>query len=196
MTIIHLTVMTCIFSISISAQTLTYTIYISGKKSGTLVVKTDKTDSNNFFIHSEANIVTTFSDVNSISEVYFKNGKLQQSSVVQKINDKEKEKTNIKHTGSHYQIIRKGEGNKNLKNSVLYSVSMMYHTEPIGQKLVFSERYGIFLNIKKLQQNQYQLELPDGKKNTYTYESGICTRVQARQMMMDIRFELLGKKGA
>lgn len=196
MNIIHFIAAICVLCTSAPAQTLTYNIFVGGKKSGTLVVKTDKTDSNNFFIHSEANIVVAFSKLNATSEVYFKNGKLHQSSVIQKINDKEKEKTNIAYNGKHYQISIKGEDMKNLKNNVLYTIAMMYHTEPIGQKVVFSERYGIFLNIKKLQQNQYQLELPDGKKNTYTYENGICTRVQARQMMMDVRFELLGKKGA
>lgn len=197
MSIIHFIAAICIFGGSITtAQTLTYTVYVAGKKSGTLVVKSNKTDNENFFIHSEANIAVALSEVNSVSDVYFKNGHLHHSSVIQTINAKEREKTTITYDGTHYYIQRKGEERKSLKNSVLYSIAMMYHTEPTGQKTAFSERYGTFLNIKKLSQHQYQLELPDGKINTYTYENGICTQVQTRQLMMEVRFELLGKKGA
>jgi hypothetical protein len=132
-----------------------------------------------------------FSDAYSKSEVYFKNGHLQKSTLIQKVNDKEREKTDISYNGTHYRIQRKGEVASDLKNSILYSIAMLYHTEPEGKKNVFSERYGKFFDIKKIDANRYELALPDGKKTFYTYENGICTRVQTKQMLMDVRFELL-----
>lgn len=190
-TVCNLIIILCIGCGTLTAQTLNYAVIIAGKKSGTLVVEHNKTDVNNFMIRSEANFSVAFTDINSTSEVNFKNGQLHKAWVLQKMNDKVREKTDITHDGIQYHIQRKGEDVINLKNNVLYSIAMLYHTEPVGRTTAFSERYGKFCPLKKIANHQYLLDLPDGKKTTYTYKNGVCTKVQTKQMMMDVRFELL-----
>ena len=41
-----------------------------------------------------------------------------------------------------------------------------------------SERYAKMCSVKKLSQNSYGVELPDGKQGVYIYSKGQCSEVQ------------------
>lgn len=183
-----------LFNSVASAQTLLYNVLIANKKSGTLTVQSTSTGDDATTIRSQANFSVAFQDINALLEVEYQNGHMHESSMIQKVNDKVREQTIITRQGTEYNVEKKGKEATILAKTVTYTVAMLYHTEPTGIKYVFSERYGVFCPLKKLDSNQYELEMPNGQKVQYFYEKGVCTKVLTRQMMMDVRFELQ-KKG-
>jgi hypothetical protein len=173
-----------------AGQTLTYDVLVAGKKSGTLVVRADRLNSNLLTVASDAKISVAFTDAHSTLQAQFRNGQLQKASVVQKVNEKIRESAEINHDGTQYHVAVKGKEATTLKQAIDYSIALIYHVEPKGKKTVFSERYGAFCVIRNLGASKYELQMPDGKKAFYTYENGICTTMQTRQMLMEVRFEL------
>ena len=174
------------------AQTLTYDVYVAGQHSGMLTVVAQKSNSS-LSIHSEANISVAFTKAIAILEAQYQNGYLHKASVVQRVNNKIRENSEVTREGAYYRVDIKGEESIIFKKEVPYSVALLYHVEPKGRNTVFSERYGLACALKEIEPNKYELQLPTGKKAYYTYTNGICTRMQTRQMMMDVRFELADK---
>jgi len=77
----------------------------------------------------------------------------------------------------HYVLIVNVKTEKLQNQDIWFTVSKLYYTEPIGINTIFSERFGKFLSLEKLEQNKYALSKPDGRKNIYFYEKGICRKV-------------------
>ena len=71
-----------------------------------------------------------------------------------------------------------------------FSVGMLYHFEPSGQNLVFSERLGTFVPIKKTSNGVYELSQPDGKKNIFKYSNGVCTEMKTEMLASSVQFSL------
>jgi hypothetical protein len=67
---------------------------------------------------------------------------------------------------------------------------MLYYHEPIGKKLIWSDSFGKFLPIRLSGNHRYELILPDGKKNFYTYNYGICSMVETEQFFTKLIFRL------
>lgn len=174
-------------------QTLIYNIFIANKKSGSMLIRANKSDNQNFSVHSETNISVAFSKAHSTMQAQYQNGQLHKASMIQRVNDKVRESSEVTRSGNQYHIEIKGEETIILKDEVVYSVALLYHVEPKGKKAVFSERFGVFCPIKEVEPGMYQLEMPDGKKVYYTYSNGICTQMRTKQMMMEVRFELAEK---
>lgn len=175
-----------------TAQTLNYNVYVAGQHAGTLKVSAQK-NNNQLSIHSEANISVAFSKANSILQAQYQNGQLYKATVVQKVNNKVRESSEVIKENSYYRVEIKGEESTTFKDDVMYSVALLYHVEPKGKNAVFSERYGLSCPLKEIEPNKYELKLPTGKKAYYTYNDGICTQMHTKQMMMDVRFELADK---
>lgn len=171
------------------AQTLTYNVYVAGQRAGTLTVHAQK-NNNDLSIHSEANISVAFSKANSVLQAQYQDGQLYKASVIQKVNNKVRESSEVIWEDNYYKVHIKGEETTTFKEDVLYSVALLYHVEPKGKNAVFSERYGFPCPLKEVEPSKYELQLPTGKKAYYTYANGICTQMQTKQMMMDVRFEL------
>ncbi len=172
------------------SQTLLYNIFVANKKAGSMLIKANKSDSQNFSVHSETNISVAFSKAHSVLQAQYQDGQLHKASMIQKVNDKVRESSEVVRSGSQYHINIKGEDAIVLKDEVVYSVALLYHVEPKGKKVVFSERFGMFCPIKEVQPSKYEMEMPDGKKVYYTYLNGICIQMRTKQMMMEVRFEL------
>lgn len=172
------------------SQSLLYNIFLANKQVGSMMVQANKSDNQNFSIHSQTNISVAFSKAESTLQAQYQDGQLHTASMIQKVNDKVRESSQVTRNGNQYIIKLKDEETIVLKDEVVYSVALLYHVEPKGKKAVFSERYGVFCPIKPVDANTYEMEMPDGKRVYYTYKNGICTQMRTKQMLMDVRFEL------
>ncbi|MFN7118648.1 MAG: DUF6134 family protein [Saprospiraceae bacterium] len=172
------------------AQTLLYNIFVANKQAGSMLIRAHKQDAQNFSVHSETNISVAFSKAHSVLRAQYQDGQLHKASMIQKVNDKVRESSEVVRSGDQYHITIKGEEDVILKRDVIYSVALLYHVEPKDKKAVFSERFGVFCPIKEVEPSKYEMEMPDGKKVYYTYNNGICTQMRTKQMMMEVRFEL------
>ncbi|MEM6263590.1 MAG: DUF6134 family protein [Bacteroidota bacterium] len=75
---------------------------------------------------------------------------------------------------------------------IRFSVVMLYHNEPKGYTHVFSERYGKWLELTKVSEGVYELDLPMGNKNIYTYKDGKCVSVEIDHALTTLICKLKG----
>lgn len=83
--------------------------------------------------------------------------------------------------GKNYTVIQNG-GKSILNNTeILHSVAELYFVEPRQITKIFSETQGVFLTIHSLGNGEYELDLPEGKKNVYKYDKGLLVQVEVTQ---------------
>jgi hypothetical protein len=175
-----------------SAQKLTYKVKVDGKDSGTLIAnKSGK--KNNYTYTIQSNIKTTmlFSvelkyDLKSIVE----NGKLKSSRLVQLINGVKQTDNTTTQKGRGYIFKDKSGEEKTINNNITIIVPELYFSEPKNQKAIWSDNHGKFLSMKK-DGDSYLLDTGDSQNSTYTYEKGICKKVESTQAFSNITFELV-----
>lgn len=175
-----------------SAQKLTYKVKVDGKESGTLIA--NKSGKKNYYTYTiQSNIKTTmlFSvelkyDLKSIVE----NGKLKSSRLVQLINGVKQTDNTTTQKGSGYIFKDKSGEEKSINSSITFIIPDLYFTEPKNHQLIWSDNHGKFLSMKK-DGTKYLLETGDGQNSTYTYEKGICKKVESTQAFSNITFELV-----
>lgn len=171
-------------------QNLTYTVYVSGSKRGTLHAQLIKSTDKSFKIRLETNIHFPFTNVLSLIQVNYSASGLESASSFKKINNHVNEQINLQKTNGGY-IITNDSGQKNrILTQIPFSVGRLYHHEPRGMKELFSERLGAFVPIKNLREGEYELVQPDGKKNVFVYRFGICTEMRTEMMACNVRFVL------
>lgn len=171
-------------------QNLTYTVYVSGSKRGTLHAQLIKSADKSFKIRLETNIHFPFTNVLSLIQVNYSASGLESASSFKKINNHVNEQINLQKTNGGY-IITNDSGQKNrILTQIPFSVGRLYHHEPRGMKELFSERLGAFVPIKNLREGEYELVQPDGKKNVFVYRYGICTEMRTEMMACNVRFVL------
>ncbi len=73
---------------------------------------------------------------------------------------------------------------------ITYSTALLYYREPDSLTELFSERYGRFCPIRRVDTHRYELTMPDGKKNYYSYENGLCKEVEVHHGFWTIYFML------
>jgi hypothetical protein len=104
----------------------------------------------------------------------FRNGFLQNGSVVRRVNGKDRANARIILSNDHY-LIEEKEQKTRFTEKIFYSSARILHDEPSGITRIFSENFKKFIPIRELRPHYYELTLPDGNKNFYTYVNGVCT---------------------
>lgn len=121
----------------------------------------------------------------------FHNGKLIKSSTIQEGNGRIQVNTSTKWTGNYYSV-QTLTGSSKLKEKVIdYNLCSLYFSEPEGRKKIYSDSFGKFIPISMQKNNQYKLQLPEGKENIYDYNYGICSIVEMEQLFSKVRFVLV-----
>ena len=123
----------------------------------------------------------------------FVDGFLSRSSTWQKSNQKVNINTITQKNGDHY-VIEKINKKDIVRESIDFNLCTLYFQEPAGRKKIWSDSYGEFVRIRPAGQHRYELLLPDGKKNYYTYHYGICSMVETEQLFSKINFRLIPNK--
>jgi len=128
----------------------------------------------------ESNVVVrlllTFNMYSRVSGT-FQNGLLQDGSVIRRINGKDRANARITRTDDQY-LIEDREQKQRFRETIYYSTARMMHDEPLGVTRIFSENYRKFIPVREVRPHYYEIVLPDGNRNYYTYVNGICTRAE------------------
>jgi hypothetical protein len=60
----------------------------------------------------------------------------------------------------------------------------------VGVKMVFSENFRKFIPLKEIRPHYYELKLPDGNSNFYTYSNGVCSGAEVNTNFSKAFFRL------
>lgn len=122
-------------------------------------------------------------------ENLFQDGTLQKAQTKNLMNDKLRASSEISWTGQQYQTTV-DEETAVLNQKIKHTMTTLYYNEPKNINHVFSERYAEFCAIRPLGKGKYELTLPTGKKNYYSYQNGICTHVEVNHTLATFYFKL------
>lgn len=119
----------------------------------------------------------------------FKDGKLFSGNAkrVSSIGSENKE-TKILWDGKKYTITKSSNDPSTVATPITYCLTDLYFREPIGISQVFSEMQGTYLPLTNLQNHQYQLQVNDSKKDTYTYTNGKLVKVETVMAMKKVMY--------
>lgn len=174
-------------------QTLTYVILLSDDVIGNMTVKRfqQSSDRSEYLVESHINVQKIVAmDIDYRINSVFENGKLMHSTVVQTANNKIHTNTKTEWDGNFYRITSL-EGKHAIRERLIeHNLTTLYYYEPVGMKVIWSDSFGKFLTIKLCGNHRYELILPDGKKNFYTYNYGICSSVESEQFFSKLTFRL------
>lgn len=86
--------------------------------------------------------------------------------------------TTIRREGNDYYIVHNGAKSTLQETEIQYCVADLYFAEPRQINRVFSETLGRFLVLHPLGGGEYELQLPEGKKNIFKYKDGSLVEVE------------------
>ncbi|WP_341838329.1 DUF6134 family protein [Chitinophaga pollutisoli] len=98
--------------------------------------------------------------------------------------------TSVRKGGKGYTVVHKGETRQLASDGIRFCVGDLYFSEPEAVHQVFSETLGKALPLRHLGNHNYELQLPEGKRNIYHYEKGKCTEVEVNHALGKARFVL------
>lgn len=176
----------------ITKDYLNYSIIKDDKTIGNIRVERSlKDDITEYLFESRAKVKILYSiEVYDKMGVTFKQNILQQAKLYRTMNGKLKVNNTAIWNGSFYNLSDKDGANGFLKQSVFCSTASMYFNEPGNVKSVFSEKFQKMVPIQKIDSKKYRIDLPNGNTTTYTYNSGICTLVEANTDFANLKFVL------
>lgn len=141
-------------------------------------------------LKSDVNTKFIFSYSNYISDiVLFKDGIMVLGQYYQKENNKQT-KWEIRADGNYFKMVSNGKPDSQSFIAVQNHYLQLFFHCPETLTKIFSNHYHQYLELKKVAANKYCLALPDGDYNYYTYENGICSRVDIERTFFTIHFVL------
>ena len=178
--------------ISAQEKILRYNILHNGDIKGTMTIR-HQVSENRIHLKIESEVKTRFLirvTVQSIEEAIFENGILIYSSLCRIVNGEEKINQQMLWSGVAYKL--------NAKNKIIavpaypirYSMLSLYYQEPVNVTKIYSDNFQQYVDVKKINQNTYQLSLPNGNVNYYHYMNGTCVRVDVNQFY-NLQFQLI-----
>lgn len=169
-----------LFTKKTNAQTYTYETRALGIHAGDMQI-TRKVNGNleYYTINSKnsVNYVLGKIDVDHKTSVTYKDGVLQESFLRTDKNGEVDQFCSVSFDGHIYKIQTEKE-KLSYSKPITASVVTLYFKEPIGLTEIFSEVFGKMVPLTEVKPHKYSIKLPDGKKNTYTYENGIVVEVE------------------
>ena len=69
---------------------------------------------------------------------------------------------------------------------VSYSSASVFFEEPLNRTSLFYEKYGTELNVETIGEHRYEVKLPNGSKEQYTYQDGEVVMVEVVQTFATI----------
>lgn len=181
-----------IFSFQSKAQKLTYKVKVDGKESGILTAsKTGKKNNYQFSLQSKIKTSMLISiEISYELKAVFENGILKSSKLVQFVNGIKQVENSTTYQNNHY-VFKDASGNeKTINETINATIPELYFSEPKNKNRIWSDNQGSFLKLSQ-KGNAYVLNTGDNQNSVYTYEKGICKKVEATQSFSTITFELV-----
>lgn len=168
-------------------QSYVYDIYLGNNPIGTVTVKQVKTaEGKKIFMQSRVQSKLMARMEVDISAEYRQNV-LHEALAVRKGGEP---LTSVKKSAKGYVVVHKGETRHLTSDGIRFCVGDLYFSEPEAIHAVFSETLGRVLTLRHLGNHNYELQLPEGKRNIYHYEKGKCTEVEVNHALGKARFVL------
>ncbi|TSD64040.1 hypothetical protein FFF34_015915 [Inquilinus sp. KBS0705] len=174
-------------------QTTKYNVMRGGKVIGHLDLY-QKRNGDDVYLKmiSEVKVKFIFSvKVDCNEESLFQNGKLINSRVLRKVNDKQKADRQTRAVGDGYQTLAEGKtGEQVTPKAINANLMLLYTHEPENNTQVYSDNFQQFLKVKQTGNHVYRIDLPDGNYNYYSYTNGICSKVDIHHSLYTIQIQL------
>ncbi|MEN0055750.1 MAG: DUF6134 family protein [Mucilaginibacter sp.] len=130
-------------------------------------------------------------NVNIHEESVFQHGKLISSSVCRNVNGKEKANRQTKVCGDTYQTLAEGKcGPRVEQKNISQNLMLLYCHEPDDNAQIYSDNFQQFLQVKRVSDHMYRIDLPDGNYNFYSYSNGVCSKVDIHHSLYTIQIQL------
>lgn len=175
------------------AQKLTYQIFMGNDSIGLMHAEHKVAGANHLYEYRSSMSVNSVVNVEIqfLLTATFDKDKLLNSYTEQNVNGRTKVSSTAKWDGKMY-LVQTLEKKDKIKNTMItYNLATLYFKEPVNLKKIYSDTNGSFLNVKQAGPHQYELVLPDGKRNLYTYQFGICKEVEINQLFSKVFFKLV-----
>ncbi|MBP9882253.1 MAG: hypothetical protein KBF32_02540 [Chitinophagales bacterium] len=176
-----------------SEKSHVYEIYKGNDKIGQVVAIT-VTDGKKKFIRIETHIdvrVLFTVKVDVVVKNNFVDEALSEVSVRRVINGSVKINNTIVRSEKRYQMINMDKDTTFYNGTIGKCVSQLYFEEPVNLSSIFSEAFLKPVPLVKTGASTYQLKLPDGNINHYTYVNGVCTMVTIETSMATVKLKLV-----
>jgi hypothetical protein len=136
-----------------------------------------------------AKLVGTFT-AEAMETAVFSDGVLVQSSIYRKMNGNEKANKSHRAATAKY-VIANGKKSKEISiYPITYNMLSLYSYEPVNISQIYSDNFESMLPVKKIQNHQYIVTLPDKSYNSYLYTDGTLTEVVVHHTLYSAKFVL------
>ncbi len=171
------------------AQTLSYNIVKGGSTIGTFSISKNTSGNTTTYeakSHSEFSVVIKSYVLDVKTTNTFIDGILTKAHTKHQLNGATRNEATTEAASGGYRTDVDGTVNIVPTSAIECTSSTLYHQEPIYVSNVYSERFGQFLQIKKVGDQKYELTQADGKKNYFTYRNGQCVEVEINHSLATI----------
>ena len=107
-----------------------------------------------------------------------------------KINGNDEVSRKLTSKGNGYEFIKNSKPVQLETATIFNNTVSLFVTEPVHSMTVFSDTFNKLLVLKKIGEHSYLLELPDGNRNIYHYQDGICSEVKLEHKFFTARIVL------
>ncbi|NML35751.1 hypothetical protein HHL17_00950 [Chitinophaga sp. G-6-1-13] len=167
-----------VFYHPVQAQTTTFEVRIANHAVGTIEAQR-KVSGSAKSITIKTRIQTLLARINSDILNEYDNNVLTLAKSTRVAGKKGEDKeTTTRRNGNDYTVMLNGARSVIDNTEIAHCVADLYFSEPKQVSRIFSEALGKFLPLHPLGSGQYELVLPEGKKNIYKYSNGVLTEVE------------------
>ena len=183
-----------LFSVAlpVSGQSRIYDVILWGDTIG--YMKTNKVgNQSNFVMTVTSEVKFSFLGKRELTYDFsasFANGLLTKGSTRNTMNGDLRSSSKVFKTSTGYDVTVDDKNKQITSRSHRFSTVRLYFDEPRNMDHLFSERFGEECELKYLGNHQYELSLPNGKENIYSYKDGVCTQVEVDHPLATLYFKL------
>lgn len=163
----------CFFIGVLNAQRAMFDIYLFGNDIGDASLNKEvngDTEVYTFESFTKVSIIVTRTD-DYMGKVVVKNGIVESMSVLNKKNGKKQFWTNITKHDLGYKV-ESDRGISTVSGEIKIFTYKLLYEEPVNITSFFSERFGKYGKILKLEEHKYKFSIAGGEDYTYQYKNG------------------------
>lgn len=174
---------------------LTYDVMRNGSVIGNLnFIELTKDQKKFLSLTSDVKTRFIFSFIDQSTETAaYEDGIMVYSSFYQRQTGSDKADKITMASGNCYKLMNNGVSKIITCSPIRYNTLLLYNSIPENINKVYSDNFQTLLDIKKVEENKYRLTLPDGNYNYYTYNNGVCSKVDIERTFFTIHFILREK---
>ena len=176
------------FGPSAEVVSLNYEVLCDGRPVGVFKVnKTEIDGTSNFRVETimAAGLIRR-DEFRSVMLSSYEDSKLIMSDLKSWVNN-ELESSSVIHWDGNQYVKQDGEQLMEIcADMVTYSSACVYFQEPLNRTTLFYEKYGQELDVTPLSDSVYEVVLPNGAKERYTYHNGEVSMVEFVQSFATI----------